>query len=256
MVTLGNISLNLEGKQILENISFNTEESCTEIILGPSGAGKSSILKVILGLWKPQSGRVIINGEDISRYSEAQMLKIRRNIGIVFQSNALFDSLTVNENVCYFLKEQKKLQKAEIRARVKEALNFVNMKDEGVLYPAQLSGGMKKRAAIARAMAFEPGILLFDEPTGGLDPINAKAIDELIKKVHSKGTTIIVVTHSVHEAIFLGDKLTVINKGRIVESSMVDELLNSKNKFVQEFLNEYNLEQNVKYHLAEKVTLN
>jgi len=253
MVELKNVSFKLEEKQILENISMQVDEGGTEIILGPSGAGKSSILKVILRLWKPQNGKVIINGEDISNYSEHQLLQIRQKMGIVFQGNALFDSLTVAENTAYFLREQGIKDEEIINKQVEKTLNFVNMNGTNNLYPSQLSGGMKKRAAIARAMAFDPQILLFDEPTGDLDPINAKAIDELIKKVNAQGTTVIAVTHFVHEAIFLADKLTVMNEGKIIESNVVRQLLNSKNELIQNFFYEYKYELNIKNKYTENI---
>ncbi|RKY92852.1 MAG: ABC transporter ATP-binding protein, partial [Ignavibacteriae bacterium] len=246
MVALNDVSFKLEGNQILENISMQVNEGGTEIILGPSGAGKSSILKVILRLWKPQNGQVIINGEDITNYSERQLLRIRRKMGIVFQGNALFDSLTVAENAAYFLKEQGIKDEQLISEQVDKTLSFINMDGTNNLYPSQLSGGMKKRVAIARAIAFEPQLLLLDEPTGGLDPINAKAIDELIKKINTQGTTVIVVTHFVHEAIFLADKLTIMNEGRIIESNSVRQLLNSKNELIQNFFYGYNYELNIK----------
>ncbi len=242
MITLNNVSLNLEGTQILDEISLNVCEGKTAIILGPSGAGKSSILRVILGLWRPQRGLVTVDGEEISRKSENQLLHVRRKMGMVFQGNALFDSLSVFENVCYFLKEKEKLTEAEIKDRVEEALCFVNLSGTEDLYPSQLSGGMKKRVAIARALAFKPCILLYDEPTTGLDPINAKSIVELIHKVKESGTTTVVVTHILRDAIILGDKLTLMNSGRIVESNTVDNLLNSQNSFVQDFFFELNEE--------------
>ncbi len=248
MITLNNVSLNLEGKQILNNISLNVCEGKTAIILGPSGAGKSSVLRVILGLWRPQKGTVIIDGEDITNKSENQLLHVRRKMGMVFQGNALFDSLTVAENVCYFLKEKENLTEKEISFRIKESLEFVNLEGTDDLYPAQLSGGMKKRVAIARALAFKPCILLYDEPTTGLDPINAKSIVELINKVKESGTTTIVVTHILQDAIILGDKLTLMNNGKIVETNTVDNLLNSSNNFVQDFFFEINQELKILKH--------
>ena len=248
MITLKNVSLKLQGKQILNNISISVAEGKTAIILGPSGAGKSSILRVIVGLWRPQIGTVTIDGEEISRKSENQLLHVRRKMGMVFQGNALFDSLTVAENVCYFLKDKEKLSKGEIKDRIEESLNFVNLRGTEDLYPSQLSGGMKKRVAIARALAFKPCILLYDEPTTGLDPINAKTIVELIHKVKESGTTTIIVTHILRDAIILGDKLTLMNGGEIVETNTVDNLLNSSNNFVQDFFFQINEELKILKH--------
>lgn len=235
MIQINNVSLQVDERIILQNVSLKINKGETVIILGPSGAGKSSILKIMLGLWTPQSGSVIIDGKNIAALSENEILPIRRNMGMVFQSNALFDSLTVNENVGFFLKEKKELNNSEIRARVKEALEFVNLSGTDDLYPDQLSGGMKKRVAIARALALNPNILLYDEPTTGLDPINSKIVIELIEKAKSRGATAIVVTHILQDAICIGDKLTLMNNGQIVETNTVDNLLDSPNPFVQEF---------------------
>lgn len=248
MVNLKNVSLNLDGKQILNNVSLDVDKGTTEIILGCSGAGKSSVLRVILGLWRPQKGTVIVDGEDITNKSENQLLSVRRKMGMVFQGNALFDSLTVAENVCYFLKEKDKLSDAEIKNRIEESLDFVNLHGVEDLYPSQLSGGMKKRVAIARTLAFKPRILLYDEPTTGLDPINSKSIVELIHRVKESGTTTIVVTHILQDAIILGDRLTLMNNGQVVETNSVDKLLRSKDKFAQEFFFEINEELRILKH--------
>ena len=214
------------------------EKGTTSVILGSSGAGKSTILKVILGLTDIKSGEVFINGKSIYQINEKELLKVRRKIGIVFQGNALFDSLNVRENVSYFLAYENKLSEREINEKVKEMLSFVNLEDTQELYPDQLSGGMKKRIAIARALAAGPEIILFDEPTTGLDPINSKAILELINKLKSLGKTSIVVTHILNDAVFIADNMTVINEGEIVASGSVREILKSDNSFIQKFFYE------------------
>jgi len=196
----------------------------------------------VLGLWKPQSGNVVVDGRDITGLTENQMLPIRRKMGMVFQGNALFDSLTVSENIAYFLSEKDELSPAELKECVEETLDFVNLNGTSDLYPAQLSGGMKKRVAIARALAFEPEILLFDEPTTGLDPINAKSVVEMINKVKENGTTTITVTHILQDAIILGDRLTLMNEGRIVVSDSVEHLVRSDDPFIREFFFEIHQE--------------
>ena len=238
IVELSNIYLTLQEREILKNISLEIPKGKVSIILGPSGAGKSSILKIILGLWKPQKGNVKIDNINISLLSEREMLPIRRKMGIVFQGNALFDSLSVEENVGYFLNEQKRISQEEIKDKVETALSFVNLSGTNDLSPDQLSGGMKKRVAIARAMVFNPEIILFDEPTTGLDPINAKHILDLVARVREQGTTAVVVTHILNDAVSIGDKLTLINGGTLVESGTVSEMLNSKKEFVKAFFYE------------------
>ena len=180
MIRLNNISLYYDERHILDNVSLTVGKGTTSVILGPSGAGKSTILKVILGLTDVKSGEVFVNGKNIYQINEKELLKVRRKIGIVFQGNALFDSLNVRENISYFLAYENKLSEKEIAERTDEMLSFVNLEGTQELYPDQLSGGMKKRIAIARALAADPEIILFDEPTTGLDPINSKTILELI----------------------------------------------------------------------------
>lgn len=238
IIQLKNVFISQNGREILKDINLNIKKGQVAAILGPSGAGKSSILKVMLGLWRPQSGSVFINGFDITRLSENDILPIRRKMGIVFQNNALFDSLTVEENVGFFLNENSIIGKEEINKRVQYALKFVNLEGTNKLFPDELSGGMKKRVAIARALVTEPEIILYDEPTTGLDPINAKAIIELIQRLREHGSTSIIVTHILHDAVSIADLLTLLNNGRIIETGSVNELLYSKNQFVQDFFYE------------------
>ena len=238
MITLKNVSLEINGQMILDEMSFTVERGKTAVILGPSGAGKSSILKVIVGLWKPDKGSVIIDNNEITTLTENQLLPIRKRIGIVFQGNALFDSLTVEENIAYFLLEHNSLSSKQIQQRVKECLSFVNLEGTENLFPDELSGGMKKRVAIARAIAPRPDIILYDEPTTGIDPINSRAIIDLIRKSQSEGATSVVVTHIIHDAFLVGDIFTVINDGKLVESGTINDLLASKDEFVREFISE------------------
>jgi len=238
IIELNNVTFALNNRLVLDNVNLNVKRKDVHVILGPSGAGKSSILKMILGLWKPQSGNVIVDGVAISRLTETEMLPVRRKMGIVFQQNALFDSLSVEDNIGYFLYENGKLSSREIKERILEALSFVNLSGSEKVSPDQLSGGMKKRVAIARALASKPEIILYDEPTTGLDPINSKSILQLIKRVQDEGSTSVVVTHILNDAISIGDALTVINEGKIVESGTVSNMLNSQNKFVQDFFYE------------------
>ncbi|MCZ2267931.1 MAG: ATP-binding cassette domain-containing protein [Ignavibacteriales bacterium] len=238
MIKLQNISLRFDERLILEDVSLNVEKNSVHVILGPSGAGKSTILKVILGLLQTDQGKVIIDGKDITTLSEQQILAIRRKIGFVFQGNALFDSLTTAENTAYFLSYFTDKSEEQIKRKVKEILSFVNLNGSENMYPDELSGGMKKRLAIARALATDPKIILFDEPTTGLDPINSKAILDLIKKLKRAGTTSVIVTHILNDAIMIGDVLSVISEGKVVLSGSVKEILQSNNQFIKDFFYE------------------
>src|SRR6266853_5527620 len=180
---LEHVTATVDDRNILDDVSFHVRSGETKVILGPSGAGKSSLLKIILGLWRPDIGRVTIGRTEITRLSEREQLAVRRIMSMVFQGNALFDSLTVAENVGYFLNEHHNLSEAQVASRVDNCLEFVNLKNTRELLPEEISGGMKKRVAIARAIAFEPEIILYDEPTTGLDPLNAKTVTELIMKL-------------------------------------------------------------------------
>jgi phospholipid/cholesterol/gamma-HCH transport system ATP-binding protein len=238
MIELSHVNLEFAGKIILSDISLSIKKGEIAIILGPSGAGKSSILKIILGLWRPDSGSVLIDGKNIANLSENEIMPLRRRMGIVFQANALFDSLNVEDNVAFFLREHGRLSSKEIKSKVAEILSFVNLKGTEKIYPDQLSGGMKKRVAIARALSFDPEIILYDEPTTGLDPINSKSILDLIKRVSERRATSVIVTHILHDAVSVGDTLTVINEGSIVQAGTVHDMLNSDNKFVNDFFYE------------------
>lgn len=238
VIQLENVGLALNRHYILNNVNLIINKGETSVILGPSGAGKSTILRLILGLQKPDYGSVIINGIDIVKMSDRELFPLRKKMAAVFQANALFDSLTVAENVSYFLDEHHELSHKETTARVKECLSFVNLDGTEHLYPEELSGGMKKRVAIARAIAFNPEIILYDEPTTGLDPINSKIIIDLLKKIQKSGTTSIVVTHIIKDAIDVGDTFTIIENGTIVETGLIESLRHISSENQSEFMRE------------------
>jgi phospholipid/cholesterol/gamma-HCH transport system ATP-binding protein len=239
MIRLENINLAFEGRKILDNVSFQVPTGHTKVVLGPSGAGKSSLLKIILGLWKPDSGSVWVDDRDITHLSERDQMPVRRRMSMIFQGNALFDSLTVEENVGFFLEEHSQLGPDEIRSRVNACLDFVNLPGTNGLLPEEISGGMKKRVAIARAIAFDPEAILYDEPTTGLDPINAKTVTELLMKLKKeRRVTSVVVTHILRDAFAVGDSLALMDGGRIVFDGAPKALLACPEPFVQEFLSE------------------
>jgi len=245
MIELENVSLAFNGNYVLRNVNLTIENGKTTVILGPSGAGKSTIIKVIVGLLKPENGSVKIDGVNIVGLSDNELFPLRTKMAVVFQGNALFDSLNVEENVAYFLNEHHALSPAETRERVKECLSFVNLDGTENKYPEELSGGMKKRVAIARAIAFHPDIILYDEPTTGLDPVNSEVIIEMINKIQERGATSVVVTHIIKDAIAVGDKFAVIEDGKIKESGSIDSLLEEEDGANSEFLSEIKAEANL-----------
>jgi len=239
MIRLEHVSVEFEGRKILDDVSFQVKDGETKVILGPSGAGKSSLLKIILGLWRPDSGHVWIDETEITRLSEREQMPVRRRMSMIFQGNALFDSLTVAENVAFFLEEHSGMGPEQIQGRVQECLDFVNLPDTQNLLPEEISGGMKKRVAIARAIAFHPEIILYDEPTTGLDPINAKTVTELIMRLKKeRRATSVVVTHILRDAFAVGDSLALMDEGKIVFDGLPGALVACPDPFVQNFLSE------------------
>lgn len=237
VIRLEDVHLTLGDQKILDGVSLVVGKCQTKAIIGPSGAGKSTLLKVVLGLLKPQSGRVLINGQEITHLEEKEIIPIRRTMGIVFQANALFDSLSVGENIGYFLKENNHVDNKTVKEVVEAQLNFFNLGDIADLMPEELSGGMKKRVAIARAIAFNPSIILYDEPTTGLDPINAKIIAEhIVKLKKEKCVTSIVVTHVLHDAFIVADTIAMIHDGKFIFDGPVQEFRSSQEAFIQDFL--------------------
>jgi len=216
IVVFDRVSLAFDDKVILREVSFTLITGHTKIFLGASGAGKSTILKLILGLLKPDQGVIWVNGEQVDRMSEEQLMKVRTDLGMVFQEGALFDSLTVAENVGYKLYEESDMPLEEVRRRVEEVLGFVGLSEHIDKMPSALSGGQRRRVAIARAMSFKPRILLYDEPTTGLDPITANTIDdEIIKLRDLENVSSIVVTHQLRDAFRIATCSAVRDGDRI-----------------------------------------
>jgi phospholipid/cholesterol/gamma-HCH transport system ATP-binding protein len=216
IVVIDRVSLAFDEKVILKEVSFTLLSGHTKIILGASGAGKSMTLKIILGLIKADGGAVWVNGERVDQLNEEEMMAVRANIGMVFQEGALFDSLTVRENVGYRLYEETKMPVDEINKRVEEVLGFIGLGEFIDRMPSALSGGQRRRVAIARAMASKPRILLYDEPTTGLDPITANTVDdEIIKLRDLENVTSILVTHQLRDAFYVATHEAVRENGRI-----------------------------------------
>jgi phospholipid/cholesterol/gamma-HCH transport system ATP-binding protein len=216
IIVFDNVSLAFDDKEILRKVSFTLKTGHTKIFLGASGAGKSTILRLILGLLKPDAGHIFVNGARVDNMREADLMKVRADLGMVFQEGALFDSLTVRENVGYKLFEESDLPLDQVNRRVEEVLGFVRLKDFIDRMPSELSGGQRRRVAIARAMTAKPRILLYDEPTTGLDPITGLTIDEEIIKLRDlEGVSSIVVTHQLRDAFFIAEHMAVWAGGEL-----------------------------------------
>jgi phospholipid/cholesterol/gamma-HCH transport system ATP-binding protein len=229
------------GKQVvLDGVNFNVREGETVALLGPSGTGKSVLLKHIIGLIKPDSGTVIVDDKEVGRLKRHELAALRSHIGYVFQNGALFDSMNVFENVRLGITDEEKyLDLDYCRNRVVECLKLVNLAPETVAekFPAELSGGMRKRVGIARAIAGSPKYLLYDEPTSGLDPVNADVIDGLVKRLaENLGVTSVMVTHDVRGAFRVADRVALLTAGRIVQQGTPAELRASDQPLVREFL--------------------
>lgn len=228
------------GKQIVLNgVDFEVREGETVALLGPSGTGKSVLLKTIIGLIKPDSGTIIVDEKDVVHLKRKDLSELRSHIGYVFQNGALFDSMNVFENVRLGITDQDKYSDLEYcTARIAECIRLVNLPGDTIeKFPAQLSGGMRKRVGIARAIAGSPKYLLYDEPTSGLDPVNADIIDGLVQRLDDElGVTSVMVTHDVRGAFRVADRLALLSEGRIVMQGTPQEFLDSKNAKVREFL--------------------
>jgi phospholipid/cholesterol/gamma-HCH transport system ATP-binding protein len=226
------------AKRVLNGIDLTIQEGETLVIIGRSGCGKSVFLKHIIGLMKPEVGTILIDGEDITRLRGRDLNVLRRKFGMVFQGAALFDSLSVGENVGFFLYEYSDLSAAEVAEVVEEKLRLVGLEDISPLKPAELSGGMKKRVSLARALAHDPEIVLYDEPTTGLDPIMADVINDLIIKLDEQlDVTSIAVTHDMASAYKIADRIAMMYGGKIVATGTPEEIRNSEDVYVQQFIN-------------------
>jgi phospholipid/cholesterol/gamma-HCH transport system ATP-binding protein len=239
VIELRGVTLAFDERVVLGGIDLSVTERETVCVLGGSGAGKSTVLRLILGLLAPTEGGIFVRGRDMVESSYDEVLDIRRDMGMVFQGAALFDSLTVLDNVGFYLFEHSDLSEAEITERVAAALEMVDLEPDEVMdqLPSELSGGMKKRVGIARALIHEPSILLYDEPTSGLDPITTRTIDELILKLQGElGVTSVVVTHALESAFRIADRLALLFEGNIVFEGTAEEMRMANDPYVREFL--------------------
>jgi len=237
MIKLVNIRKAFKGQKVLNGLNLNIGNKELVAIVGQSGSGKSVLLKHLIGIIKPDKGRILIEGIDMTAAKGRDLDEIRGRFGVVFQEGALFDSLTVYENIGFPLREKTKLHKDEIRERVWHALEDVGLKEMGNKYPAEISGGMKRRVALARALITEPAIVLFDEPTTGLDPIISSSIHRLIMNTHKKyGFTGVIISHEIPEIFDVADKVAMLYNGTIIEFGTPEEFRNSVNSYVRQFI--------------------
>jgi phospholipid/cholesterol/gamma-HCH transport system ATP-binding protein len=225
-------------QKVLAGTSLKIEKGERVVIIGRSGGGKSILLKHLIGLLAPDSGEVLIDGQNISTMDERPLLEVRRKFGMLFQGAALFDSMTVLENVGFALQRQRKWTSEEIQTKVEQALEMVDLPGTGHKKPAELSGGMRKRVGLARAIVYGPEIVLYDEPTTGLDPISADSIDRLIVRVSEKlNVTSVAVTHDMRSAARIGQRILMLNEGKIYASGTPEEILKSSDPVVHRFVN-------------------
>jgi phospholipid/cholesterol/gamma-HCH transport system ATP-binding protein len=235
-IRLDGVTKAFDGRKVLDNVTLDVPEGTGFCLLGRSGTGKSVTLKHIIGLLRPDSGRVYVHGREVSAMKGRQLSAIRRGMGFLFQNAALFDSITVGENVAFPMRRHTDWPVARIREVAQSKLADVGLEQDYDKMPADLSGGMKKRAGLARAMALDPDILLVDEPSAGLDPMTSGEIDDLLVGLKKKGTTLVVVTHNIPSARHIGDELAMLHEGRVIARGTASELERSEHTIVRAFM--------------------
>ena len=237
MIEIINLHKSFGKNHVLRGIDLTVEKGESMVVIGGSGSGKSVLLKHIIGILRPDAGKVLIDNVDLARLKERELYEVRKKFGMLFQMSALFDSMTVWENVGFALHRNKTMHDKEIKARATENLKLVGLSGVENLMPAELSGGMKKRVGLARAIAHEPEILLYDEPTTGLDPIMADAINELIIEMkNTLSVTSVAITHDMNSAYKIADRIAMLYEGRIIDTGSPDEIKNTGNPIVRQFI--------------------
>ena len=238
MIEAREVRKSFGSQVVLDGVNLCIAEGESVVIIGRSGGGKSVLLKQLIGLTRPDSGEVIIDGENIVRMNERRLISVRHKFGMLFQGAALFDSMTVAENVGFALRREKNLTEKEVDCRVSEALEMVDLPGTERKKPSELSGGMRKRVGLARAIVYRPEIVLYDEPTTGLDPIVSDSIDQLIVRVRDRmKVTSVVVTHDMRSARRVGQRIVMLHKGKIYVEGTPDEIFNSSDPIVHQFVN-------------------
>lgn len=237
VIKIRKLKIAFGSKVVLDEIDLDLYPGETLAVIGPSGTGKSTVLKVMTGLLAPTSGSVIIQGREVNGLEETEWDELRKHMGVVFQYSALFDFLTVGENVAFGLRRHFKLAEEEIQNKVQELLEMVGLPGTASMMPSELSGGMKKRVGLARALAMQPQIVFYDEPTAGLDPVMTMTISRLIRKTQLQlGVASLLVTHDMESAFLAADRIAMLYNGRIVQVGTVAEIKNSTNPVVRAFI--------------------
>lgn len=244
MISLRQLTMAFGSKVVLDELDLDVYKGETLAVIGPSGSGKSTVIKVLTGLLSPTSGSVQIEGQETSGFDDDAWDELRCHMGVVFQYSALFDFLSVGENVAFGLRQHFKLPEAEVQSRVAALLEMVGMPGTQSMMPAELSGGMKKRVGLARALAMQPQVVFYDEPTSGLDPVMTMTISRLIRKTQQTlGVTSVLVTHDMESAYFAADRIAMLYKGKIVQVGTPDEIKRSRNPIVHAFVNGLELKE-------------
>ena len=237
MIEVQGLMKSFRGQAVLRGVDFTVPTGAITVIIGRSGGGKSVLLKHIIGLLRPDAGRVVVDDQEVTRLRGEALDRVRRRYGVVFQGGALFDSLTCGDNVAFPLREKTRLPRQEVRTRVESALAQVGLEGVGAKYPAEISGGMRKRVAIARALVTEPEIIFFDEPTTGLDPILVNTIHRLILDLHARHKfTALIVSHEIPEIFEIASRVAMLGEGRIVDEGPPDAMQASPNPIVRQFI--------------------
>lgn len=237
MIEIHNLYKTFGPQMVLNNLSLTVRRGETKVIIGRSGVGKSVLLKSIVGLTRPDSGSVKVNGVEVTNLNDRDYNKLRMEMGMVFQGGALFDSMNVGENVAFVLNEFMNLDRKTVRDRVRDALALVGLKDVEDMMPSQLSGGMLKRVSLARVMCMEPQIILYDEPTSEVDPITAAAINHLIVELHDKlKVTSVVVTHDMNSAYHVADSIAMLYRGQVIADGKPEDIRNTQHPVVKQFI--------------------
>jgi len=236
-IRVENLAKSFGNVKVLNDVDVTIQRGDVVVIIGGSGAGKTTLLKILIGLDRPTSGSIFVEGVDITKLPARELTKIRRKFGMVFQYSALLDSMDVLDNVAFPLREHTKLREREIRDRVREKLGVLGLEGIESRYPSELSGGMRKRVGLARALMLEPEAILYDEPTSGLDPITARMVDDLIVETRQRfGVTSIVISHDMAGALRIADQIVLLAKGRVVASGAPRDLVGGDNELLAEFL--------------------
>src|SRR5919108_4413167 len=237
MIQVVDVYRSFGKQQVLRGLNFEVRGGEILAVIGPSGSGKTVLLRLLIGLLRPDRGQVIVEGTDISTLYGRRLDRVRERFGMLFQGGALFDSMNVLDNVAFPLREKTKLSEPEIASRVQKMLESVGLGDMGYKFPAELSGGMKKRTALARALITSPSIILFDEPTTGLDPILVHAIHQLIQDTHDTfGYTAVIVSHEIPEVFDIATRVAVIHEGQIIAEGTPETILKAPDPFIQQFI--------------------